>query len=240
MKPRVANDQPKPTTAQMRELTLRGCEIAHLAATAVVQGIASGDPGPLDSVRRFEEELDAIDRQINEGVPVAIPGTSDAEARELLSCLKFILELERVSDLLLNVANRARTVAARIAPEDAADLKLMAGILEQMLTDAETAFRDRDLKRALSIMRADAEMDRLRNLMFVRHIDNPEHQPRRESFHLVFMSQTLERAGDHAKNMAEEVCQLVTGRSVRHLIRAADKPFEEMFVDWMRRQTARK
>jgi phosphate uptake regulator len=76
--------------------------------------------------------------------------------------------------------------------------------------------------------------------MFIRHIDNPEHQPRRESFHLVFMSQTLERAGDHAKNMAEEVCQLVTGRSVRHLIRAADKPFEEMFVDWMRRQTARK
>jgi phosphate uptake regulator len=51
------------------------------------------------------------------------------------------------------------------------------------------------------------------------------------------MTQTLERAGDHAKNLAEEVCHLVTGRSVRHLIRAADKPFEEMFLDWMRRQS---
>lgn len=240
MTPLAANDQPKPTAGQMRELTLRGCEIARLAAAAAVQGIASGDPGALDAVRRYEEDLDSIDRQVNEGVTAAIPGASESDARELLSSLKSILELERVTDLLLNVANRARTVAARIAPEDAADLKLMAGILEQMLTDAQIAFRDRDLKRALSIMRSDAEMDRLRNLVFVRHIDNPENQPRRESFHLVFMSQTLERAGDHVKNMAEEVCHLVTGRSVRHLIRAADKPFEEMFVDWMRRQSARK
>ena len=170
----------------------------------------------------------------------AIPGASDSDARELLSCLKLILELERVGDLLLSVANRARTVATRIEAQDAADLKHMADILKQMLTDAEIAFRDRDLKRAVSIMRADAEMDRVRNLMFVRHIDNPEQQPRQQSFHLVFMTQTLERAGDHAKNMAEEVCHLVTGRSVRHLIRAADKPFEEMFADWLRRQPGRK
>lgn len=227
----------KPTAAHMRQLTLRGCEVARLAAAAVAQAMAGGDLSQLDSVRRHEEELDALDRQMNEGVTAAIPGASEADARELLSCLKYILELERVGDLLLNVANRARAVAARLEPQDTADLEHMARLLEKMLSDAEAAFRDRDLTRALSVLRADAEMDRLRNLVFIRHIDNPEQQPRRESFHLVFMTQTLERAGDHAKNMAEEVCHLVTGRSVRHLIRAADKPFEEMFVDWMRRQS---
>jgi phosphate transport system protein len=240
MTAKAVNDQPRPTAAEMREVALRGCKAARLAAAAVAKGIASGSAKALDSVRQYEEELDALDRQMNEGVTAAIPGVSDAEARELLSSLKYILELERVGDLLLNVANRARTVATRIEPQDAADLKHMADLLEQMLTDAEIAFRDRDLQRAVSIMRADADMDRVRNLMFVRHIDNPEQQPRQQSFHLVFMTQTLERAGDHAKNMAEEVCHLVTGRSVRHLIRAADKPFEEMFVDWMRRQTVRK
>jgi phosphate transport system protein len=224
----------------MRELALRGCEVARLAAAAVATAISSGAAQPLDSVRQHEEELDALDRQINEGVTAAIPGASDSDARELLSCLKLILELERVGDLLLSVANRARTVATRIEAQDAANLKHMADILEQMLTDAEIAFRDRDLQRAVSIMRADAEMDRVRNLMFVRHIDNPEQQPRQQSFHLVFMTQTLERAGDHAKNLAEEVCHLVTGRSVRHLIRAADKPMEAMFVDWLRRQSVRK
>jgi phosphate transport system protein len=223
----------------MRALTLRGCEVARLAAAAVAEGIATGAAGPLDSVRQHEEELDALDRQVNEGVTAAIPGASEADARELLSCLKYILELERVGDLLLNVANRTRTVAARIEAQDASDLEHMARLLEKMLSDAETAFRDRELNRALSVLRSDAEMDRVRNLMLIRHIDNPEQQPRRESFHLVFMTQTLERAGDHVKNLAEEVCHLVTGRSVRHLLRAADKPFEEMFVDWMRRQIGR-
>jgi len=233
----VPDNQTKPTAEQMRALTLRGCEVARRAAAAVADGIASGPGGALDSVRHHEEELDVLDRQMNEGVTTAILGASEADARQLLSCLKYILELERVGDLLLNVANRARAVAARIEAQDASDLQYMARLLEKMLADAEIAFRDRDLKRALSVLRADAEMDRVRNLIFIRHIDNPEQQPRRESFHLVFITQTLERAGDHAKNLAEEVCHLVTGRSVRHLIRAADKPFEEMFVDWMRRQS---
>jgi phosphate uptake regulator len=79
-------------------------------------------------------------------------------------------------------------------------------------------------------------MDRIRNLLFVRHVENPEQQQHQESFHLVFMTQTLERAGDHVKNVAEEICHLVTGRSIRHLIREADKPYEEMFLDWMRKQ----
>ncbi len=236
----TSDPRTKPTAADMRQLTLRGCEVARLAATVTAQLIATGGSGLLDTVRGYEEELDSLDRHINEGVTAAIPEVAESDARELLSCLKFILELERVGDLLLNVANRARQVAARIESHDATDLKHMLTLLEQMLSDAEIAFRDRDLGHAVAILRTDAEMDRVRNLMFVRHIENPEHHVCQESFHLVFMTQTLERAGDHAKNMAEEVCHLVTGRSVRHLLRAADKPFEERFVDWMRRQAVRK
>ncbi len=232
----ATTSQSKPSPQLMRDLTLRACEVARHAAAAAAEGIANGAAGPLDTVRSYEEELDSLDRQVNEGVTAAIIGASEHEARELLSALKFILELERVGDLLLNVANRARQVASRIDSHDADDLKHMLSLLQQMLSDAQIAFRDRDLPRAISVLRTDAEMDRLRNLMFVRHIDNPERHVCQESFHLVFMTQTLERAGDHAKNMAEEVCHLVTGRSVRHLMRAADKSFEEMFVDWMRRQ----
>lgn len=228
---------PKPdATAHLRQLTIRGCEVACLAAAAVAEAASSGNTSALDPVRQHEEELDSLDRQINEGVTAAISHVHEADARELLSYLKFIIELERVGDLLLNMSNRLSQVAGRIGEQDAATLKQMAGLLQRMLTDASAAFRDRDLDRSLAVLRADAEMDRLRNLMFVRHIDNPENRPRTESFHLVFMSQMLERAGDHSKNMAEEVCHLVTGRSVRHLLRAADKPFEEMFVDWMRRR----
>ncbi len=233
------NPQPEPSQ-RLREMTLRGCEAARAAALAVLEGLSSGDSAHFDAVRQYEEELDGLDRQINEGVTAAICGASETEGRELLSCLKLIIELERVGDLLLNLANRAATIVGRIDQQDAADLKSMVELLLRMLTDATAAYSERDLDRALAVLRADAEMDRMRNLVFVRHIDNPENQPRQESFHLVFMAQMLERAGDHSKNIAEEVCHVVTGRSVRHLLRAADKSFEEMFVDWMRRRETRR
>jgi phosphate transport system protein len=147
-----------------------------------------------------------------------------------------VLELERIGDLLLHFANRARTVAPRLEADDVRDLTSMASIVEKMLTDASVAFIERDLARAREVLRTDAELDRLRNLLFVRHIENPERLHRTESFHVVFMSQTLERAGDHTKNIAEEVVHLITGRSVRHFIRASDKPIEQMWADWMRKK----
>ena len=50
------------------------------------------------------------------------------------------------------------------------------------------------------------------------------------------MTQSLERAGYHAKNLAEEVCFLVSGHTVRHVMMAYDKSIEQMFLDYMRRR----
>ncbi len=234
--PEPKTPEPGSSSARLRELTLRGCEAARASAAAAAQSIAGGPAELLDAVREREEELDALDRQINEDITAAISHVPESEARELLSCLKLIIEMERVGDLLLNFANRVRSVGERLDPRDAQDLQHMAALVERMLADASAAYSGRDVERALAVLRTDAELDRLRNLLFVRHIENPERAPRQESFHLVFMSQILERAGDHAKNMAEEVIHLVSGRSVRHLLRASDKPFEQMFLDHLRRQ----
>ena len=81
---------------------------------------------------------------------------------------------------------------------------------------------------------ADAEMDRLRNLVFMRHIENPENIARQASLQVIFMTQSLERAGDHVKNLAEEICHLVSGHTLRHVLMAYDKPIEQMFIDWLR------
>jgi len=50
------------------------------------------------------------------------------------------------------------------------------------------------------------------------------------------MTQSLERAGDHAKNLAEEICHLVSGQTVRHVLRSYDKPVEQMFIDDLKRK----
>ena len=112
----------------------------------------------------------------------------------------------------------------------------MATILEKMLTDVGNAFSARDVSKAVDVLRADAEIDRLRNLIFLRHIENPENIARQASLQVIFMTQSLERAGDHAKNLAEEVCHVVSGRTVRHVLMAYDKPVEQMFIDYLRRR----
>jgi phosphate transport system protein len=228
-------------TEKLLEMTLGGCQQASKCARGARQTVSEGSPEALERVRQCEEELDQLDRRMNEEVTrVVTQGTAGTEAQELLACLKCVLELERIGDLLLSFANRAQAICQRLQAEDARELAAMAGLVEKMLSDDEAALRSKDVNVALAVLRADTEVDRLRNLLFMRHIENREQQPLQESFHVVFMAQALERAGDHAKNFAEEVVHLATGRSVRHLLRAQDKPDEVRFVEWMRQHEARR
>jgi phosphate transport system protein len=231
------NQRPANEFNRLTELTLRGYQAAMAAAADCASILEKTAPDLAEAVKGREEELDALDRDINEGVTTAITQcNSELEVRGLLACLKLTLELERIGDLLLSFSNRACSVLGRIEEADARDLSAMARLLEKMLGDASQAFQSRNADLALTVLRSDAEVDRLRNLLFVRHIENPEGAPRQESFHVVFMSQALERAGDHAKNLAEEVVHLTTGRSVRHLLRKQDKPDEVRFVEFMRQK----
>ena len=222
----------------IRELTMNACKVAHSAAGAVAEGIATGVTSLLETVRAREIELDRLDREIDSAVTTHITGTTEDSAREMLACMKLSIGMERIGDLLLGFSNRALVAASRCEMEDIRDLTLMASRLEKMLAEVREAFETRNLDKALSVLRSDAEIDRLRNLVFVRHLENPGGTHRSESFHVVFMTQALERAGDHVKNMAEEVCHLVSGHSVRHLLRTIDKPLEQMFLDQLRTKHA--
>jgi len=232
----TVSPNPEAICAELQEQTLLACRVARNAAGIVAEGIATGVASVLDGVREKEKELDDLDRVIDQGVTSVITQVRPEYARQLLACLKFIIDLERIGDLLLNCSNRAAAVGSRIELQDIRDLTLMASRLEKMLGDVHDAFSQRDLNRALAVLRSDAELDRLRNLVFLRHLENHDGAPRQESFHVLFMTQSLERAGDHAKNLAEEICHLVSGHSVRHVLRAYDKPVEQMFIDNLRRQ----
>jgi phosphate transport system protein len=227
---------PDAICAQLKEQTLQACRVARTAAGIVAEGIATGVASVLDGVREREKELDNLDRTIDQGVTSIITQADPEQARELLACLKFIIDLERIGDLLLNCSNRAAGVGSRIELQDIRDLTVMASRLEKMLGDVHDSFSQRDLNKAIGVLRSDAEIDRLRNLIFLRHLENHENSPRQESFHVLFMTQSLERAGDHAKNLAEEICHLVSGHSVRHVLRTYDMPVEQMFIEDLKRK----
>jgi len=225
---------PEPAYGHLVRLTIQACRVAKDAAGAAAEGIATGSPALLASLRQREKELDTLDMEIDDGVTNAITQVSAPEARELLACMKFMIGLERIGDLLLSFSNSAQAAGGRLDPQDTRDLTQMATLLEKMLTDVGDSFSNRDVKKAIEVLRADAEMDRMRNLVFLRHIENPENIARQASLQVIFMTQSLERAGDHAKNLAEEVCHFVSGHTIRHVLMGYDKPIEQMFIEWLR------
>ena len=233
---RVESLTPEPAHHQIVRRTIEACRLAKEAAGAAAEGIATGSAPLLNSLRQRERELDTLDMEVDDAVTNAITEVEPAQARELLACMKFMISLERIGDLLLSFANSAQAAAGRIDSDDTRDLTHMATILEKMLADAGEAFSTRDVGKAVDVLRADSEIDRLRNLIFLRHIENPENIARQGSLQIIFMTQSLERAGDHAKNLAEEVCHFVSGHTVRHVLKTYDKPVEQMFIDYLRRR----
>jgi phosphate transport system protein len=220
-------------------LTLKAIQLAKSAVAHAIDGLAQKSSAPFMAVNKCEQELDRLDREVDQRVTHAVIRASAPEASELLACMKFMIDLERIGDLVSSFGGCAQAIGSRIEMDDVKDLIHMATVLEQMLVDIHEAFSARDLDRVVGVLRADAAIDRIRNLLFIRHVENQEGTAGPEGIHVLFMAQALERAGDHTKNLAEEVCHLVTGQTMRHVLRSKSKSEEQMFLDWLRgRQSA--
>jgi len=220
------------------ELAMSSCASAHEAVSHALDMLINGSGQALAAVRKCEEQLDNMDREMDENLSVVITQVLPAQARELLACMKIMVDLERVGDLVLSFAERAAIVRNRIDMEDVEQLTRIGCLLENMLAAVSRAFTTRDVEQAVHVLRTDAEIDRLRNLIVVRHTENAEGLKGMESLHVLSMANALERAGDHMKNIAEELCHLATGHTMRHVIRAKDKPIEQLFLDWLAKQNA--
>jgi phosphate transport system protein len=221
-------------------LTLQACQLAKNAAAHAADALGSSTPALYAKVDECEKELDRLDRELDQRLSTALAGASEAGRGELLACMKCMTDLERIGDLVASFASTARALGHRLESRDVQELIRMASVLEKMLVEGYEAFSGRDVNRAINVLRTDGELDRLRNLLFVRHVDNPEGEPCRESIQVLLMAQALERAGDHVKNVAEEVCHFVSGKTLRHAMRDSSKSEEQMFLDWLKQRHAPK
>lgn len=217
-------------------ITKEAFSSAKAAISSAIDGLVNGSAPAFRAVKECEEQLDHFDRELDQRLAPAITNANATQAQELLACMKLMIDLERTGDLVAAFAERASIVRNRIDMQDLDYLTRMACLLENMLIQARQAFCQHSVDEALKVLRADSEMDRFRNLLLVRHTDSPEGLPGHESLHVLLMATSLERAGDHAKNMAEEVCHLVTGQTIRHLLKCKDKPVEQLYIDWLARQ----
>jgi len=203
------------TTTSLTELVLHACLIARDAAFNVGSLLSNPSGMGVLMVKECEQDLDRYERLIDEQTPLAITQVDEAQARQLLSCLKFITDLERIGDLMVSVAQAAQRCHPKLNRREAEPLARMAQALEQMLETTHQAFVSRNPRLAESVIKADRQIDDIRQKLFRKHLQHPTGDSAR-TIHLLLMTQALERAGDHTKNLGEELVSLFEGRSMRH------------------------
>ncbi|MBV9339879.1 MAG: hypothetical protein JO159_03185 [Acidobacteria bacterium] len=203
-------------THELNDLAVRACLVASDAVFNVKDFLRHSSRMALIAVRDCEKELDRIERQIDQQLPAAITEVTELEARELLASLRFSMDLERIGDLLWWVGQCAQNLDSQLPKSDSQQLLDMLEILEKMLKEIHGGFTRRELDPATYVLRADHEIDRIYRSLFRRHLQNVEHKEKQHAADVLLMAQALERAGDHATNLAEELFRLIEGRSLRH------------------------
>lgn len=198
-------------TEQLTELALRGTLIAKDSAMNLRDLLENSSMMAFLAVKDCEKELDQIERQIDEKLPKAITRVGESKARELLACLKFITDLERIGDLGWWVAQRLQSV--KVPPKTRKQMQNIAAILEKMLDQVHRGFTERDTALATAVLKTDSEIDLICRALFREYL---QQRSNAHSVDVLLMTQALERAGDHAKNLAEELYHLIEGHSLRH------------------------
>jgi phosphate transport system protein len=218
-KPRAKRKRKGRASGAQHELTaqaLKACLIARDAAYNIKDLLTNSSRMAFLTLRDCEKELDQIERDIDERMPEAITRVNEDKARELLACLKFITDLERIGDLLLSAALRLQSPGGPPDEEEKALMVEMATILHEMLDQVHEGFQKRDLECARAVLRADGKIDRICQAVFQRNLVENRGMRNASDFNVLLMAQALERAGDHTKNLAEELYSLIEGHTLRH------------------------
>lgn len=204
------------STGELTGLALQACLVAKDAAANLHDFIEHSSKMALLAIHDCEKELDRAERRIDEEITAAITQVTESEARELLASLKFIIDLERIGDLCWSVTKRLQELPSKLLKEDSRDLLAMTAVLQKMLEAVHRGLERRDLESASWVLHTDAQMDQACRAVFRRHLETGDRRQREYSTSLLLMAQALERGGDHAKNLGEELFHLVEGRSMRH------------------------
>jgi phosphate transport system protein len=141
-----------------------------------------------------------------------------ADLRTIVAAVKINTDLERVGDLAVNIAEAARRYTTHPPVKKLIDIPRMAMIAQTMLRDALDAFVRRDVALAQQVLNEDDRLDSLKTQIFRELLTYMLQDPStiEPALDLILVSRHLERIGDHATNVAEDVIFIVSARDVRH------------------------
>jgi phosphate transport system protein len=140
------------------------------------------------------------------------------DLRAIVSAVKINTDLERVGDLAINIAEAVRRYMRHPPVKELIDIPRMAEIAQSMLRDSLDSYVRRDIALAQSVLNQDDELDALKTQVFRDLLTHMLQDPStiEPALDLILISRHLERIGDHATNIAEDVIFMVSARDVRH------------------------
>jgi phosphate transport system protein len=194
--------------------------IAESMIETAVRGLRERDESTFAEVRAKEQEVNALQIEIDESaVRLAIQHQPVArDARFVFVASRTATDVERIADQAMNICQNTSYVLQSPAPDPLPDLFELAELVRKMVGDALEAMVTREMTLAERVLqvenRADALRDRVFRLLLNAIIADPLMAQR--SLSLILISRNLERIGDHATNIAEEVIYLMNGEDVRH------------------------
>lgn len=195
--------------------------------------VANGDVAALERVRDNEKQVNKFEVEIDERITnlIALRQPAAVDLRVVLAVSKMLTDMERCGDEAENIARRANRVHEdnkRFMPD--LELQHMAKVVLAMLNEVMDSFARHDSVKAAEVVRHDKQVDKEWKSAVRGLVSYMIEDPRTISggIDLLFVARSLERIGDHCKNMSERIIFLVHGADVRHQgVKAAERAVRE-------------
>lgn len=190
--------------------------MVEASITDVATALANRDDELAEDVRRRDKAIDELESRINEEAArlIALRSPTATDLRLALTVIKIAASLERVGDYAKNIAKRSHVLNDMpIIQGSGMALRRMAQAVELMLKDALDSYIHRDADLAADVRQRDLEIDQMYNALFREFLTYMMEDPRNITacMHLHFIAKNIERMGDHATSISEQVIYLVTG-----------------------------
>jgi phosphate transport system protein len=208
---------------ELEQLKARLLEMGGLAEDRLrlaVHGLVDRDPAIVDRVLGNDADINTLHMEIDDRCfkLLALHQPMAVDLRGIVSAVKINTDLERVGDLAVNIAEAVGRYLQHPPVKELIDIPRMAIIAQDMLRDALDAYVRRDIALAHAVLDRDDELDALKTMVFRELMTHMLRDPGtiEPSLDLILISRHLERIGDHATNVAEDVIFMVSAKDVRH------------------------
>ncbi|MBI3669053.1 MAG: phosphate signaling complex protein PhoU [Acidobacteria bacterium] len=205
---------------ELKERLLWMGGLAERAVHQSIHAVLDADPRLAQKVLEEENAINELQIEIDDRVVrlLALHQLMAADLRFVLAVSRINSDLERIGDQAVNIAQGAQRILRHPQVKPYVDLPRMSELAEQMVRDSLNAVVRRDLDLAKTVLSRDDQVDALRDQIFRELLtymmgDSSVVFP---AFELILVAKNLERIGDHATNIAEDVIYLVAGKDVRH------------------------